>query len=145
MRIHDLSPQKGSKKARKRIARGPGSGHGKTACRGQKGQKSRSGGRVRPGFEGGQMPLQRRVPKRGFANPFRVEFKALNLRDLERFDVGASVGPEELIEAGLIGKNDRVKLLGQGDLTRALTVKVHRVSGSARSKVEAAGGTVELI
>ena len=145
MRIHDLSPQKGSRKARKRIGRGPGSGHGKTACRGQKGQKSRSGGRVRPGFEGGQMPLQRRLPKRGFTNPFRVEFKAVNLRDLERFEAGSSVGPEELIGAGLIGKHDRVKLLGQGDITRALQVKVHRVSGSARSKVEAAGGAVELI
>lgn len=145
MRIHDLSPQKGSRKARKRIGRGPGSGHGKTACRGQKGQKSRSGGRVRPGFEGGQMPLQRRLPKRGFTNPFRVEFKAVNLRDLERFEAGSSVGPEELIGAGLIGKHDRVKLLGQGDITRSLQVKVHRVSGSARSKVEAAGGAVELI
>ncbi len=145
MRIHDLSPQKGSRKARKRIGRGPGSGHGKTACRGQKGQKSRSGGRVRPGFEGGQMPLQRRLPKRGFTNPFRVEFKAVNLRDLERFEPGASVGPEELIQAGLIGRNDRVKLLGQGDITRPLQVKVHRVSGSARSRVEAAGGAVELI
>ena len=145
MRIHDLSPKSGSRKARKRIGRGPGSGHGKTACRGQKGQKSRSGGRVRPGFEGGQMPLQRRLPKRGFTNPFRVEFKAVNLRDLERFEAGSSVGPEELIGAGLIGKHDRVKLLGQGDITRSLQVKVHRVSGSARSKVEAAGGAVELI
>ena len=145
MRIHDLSPQKGARKARKRIGRGPGSGHGKTACRGQKGQRSRSGGRVRPGFEGGQMPLQRRLPKRGFTNPFRVEFKAVNLRDLERFEAGSSVGPEELIGAGLIGKHDRVKLLGQGDITRSLQVKVHRVSGSARSKVEAAGGAVELI
>lgn len=145
MRIHDLSPQKGARKAKKRIGRGPGSGHGKTACRGQKGQKSRSGGRVRPGFEGGQMPLQRRLPKRGFTNPFRVEFKAVNLRDLERFEAGSSVGPEELIGAGLIGKHDRVKLLGQGDITRSLQVKVHRVSGSARSKVEAAGGAVELI
>ncbi|MCF8061530.1 MAG: 50S ribosomal protein L15 [Deltaproteobacteria bacterium] len=145
MRIQDLSPLKGSRKARKRIGRGTGSGHGKTACRGQKGQKSRSGGGVRPGFEGGQMPMQRRLPKRGFTNLFRVEFKAVNLRDLDRFEAGASVGPEELIEAGLIGKNDQVKLLGQGDVTRALQVKVHRVSGSARSKIEAAGGAVELI
>jgi len=145
MRIHDLSPKSGSRKARKRIGRGPGSGHGKTACRGQKGQKARSGGRVRPGFEGGQMPLQRRLPKRGFTNPFRVEFKAVNLRDLERFEAGAGVGPEEMAEAGLIGKKDRVKLLGQGDITRPLQVKVHRVSGSARSKIEAAGGAVELI
>ena len=91
------------------------------------------------------MPLQRRLPKRGFTNPFRLEFKAVNLRDLERFEAGSSVGPEELIGAGLIGKHDRVKLLGQGDITRSLQVKVHRVSGSARSKVEAAGGAVELI
>lgn len=89
--------------------------------------------------------MQRRLPKRGFTNLFRVEFKAVNLRDLDRFEAGASVGPEELIEAGLIGKNDQVKLLGQGDVTRALQVKVHRVSGSARSKIEAAGGAVELI
>jgi large subunit ribosomal protein L15 len=91
------------------------------------------------------MPLQRRVPKRGFTNPFRVEFKAVNLRDLERFEAGASIGPEELVKAGLAGKDDRIKLLAMGDITRALTVRVHRVSGSARTKVEAAGGAVELI
>jgi large subunit ribosomal protein L15 len=91
------------------------------------------------------MPLQRRLPKRGFTNPFREEFKAVNLRDLERFEAGAGVGPEQMAEAGLIGKKDRVKLLGQGDITRPLQVKVHRVSASARSKIEAAGGAVELI
>ena len=145
MRIQDLSPQKGSKKARKRVGRGPGSGHGKTSCRGQKGQKSRSGGRVKPGFEGGQMPLQRRLPKRGFTNLFRVTYKAVNIRDLERFEPNASIGPEELIEAGLVRKNDRVKLLAEGDLSRPLQLKVHRVSAAARSKIEAAGGAVELI
>ncbi len=145
MRIHDLSPQKGSRKTRKRVGRGPGSGHGKTSCRGQKGQKSRSGGRVKPGFEGGQMPMQRRLPKRGFTNLFRVTYKAVNVRDLERFDANASIGPDELIEAGLVRKNDRVKLLAKGELSRPLKVKVHRVSAAARSKIEAAGGGVELI
>ncbi len=145
MRIHDLSPQKGSRKARKRIGRGPGSGHGKTSCRGHKGQKARSGGRIRPGFEGGQMPMQRRLPKRGFNNLFRVEYKAVNLRDLERFEAGARVGVDELAACGLIGKRDRVKLLAEGEVTRPLQVEVHRVSAVARGKIEAAGGTVELI
>ncbi|MGD8386771.1 MAG: 50S ribosomal protein L15 [Desulfobacteraceae bacterium] len=145
MQIHDLSPKKGSRKARKRIGRGPGSGHGKTACRGQKGQKSRSGGKVKPGFEGGQMPLQRRLPKRGFTNLFRVEYKAVNLRDLERFAAQDRVDVNDLKEAGLIGKNDRVKLLGQGEITHPLQVKVHRVSRSAREKIESVGGSVELI
>lgn len=145
MRIHDLSPAEGSRKTRKRIARGPGSGHGKTACRGQKGQKSRSGGGVKPGFEGGQMPLQRRLPKRGFKNPFRVEYKAVNIRDLARFETESSIGLDELVGAGLIGKDDRVKLLGQGEVSRPLVVRVHRASRSARSKIEASGGSVELI
>ncbi len=145
MRIHDLSPVEGSRKAKKRIARGPGSGHGKTACRGQKGQKSRSGSGVKPGFEGGQMPLQRRLPKRGFKNLFRVEYKAVNIRDLARFETEGSIGLDELVGAGLVGKNDRVKLLGQGDITRPIQVRVHRASRSARSKIEASGGSVELI
>jgi len=145
MRIHDLSPQKGARKARKRVGRGPGSGHGKTACRGHKGQKARSGGYVRPGFEGGQMPLQRRLPKRGFTNLFRVEYKAVNIRDLARFGADATVGLDELSSAGLIGKNDLVKLLGQGDIEHPVRIQVHRVSQSARDKIESAGGAVELI
>ena len=145
MRIHDLSPQKGARKARKRVGRGPGSGHGKTSCRGHKGQKARSGGYVRPGFEGGQMPLQRRLPKRGFTNLFRVEYKAVNIRDLARFGSDATVGLDELSRAGLIGKNDRVKLLGQGDIEHPVRIQVHRVSQTARGKIESAGGTVELI
>jgi len=145
MRIHDLSPQKGARKARKRVGRGPGSGHGKTSCRGHKGQKARSGGYVRPGFEGGQMPLQRRLPKRGFTNLFRVEYKAVNIRDLARFGSDATVGLDELSRAGLIGKNDRVKLLGQGDIEHPVRIQVHRVSQTAREKIESAGGTVELI
>lgn len=145
MHIHDLSPKKGSRKARKRIGRGPGSGHGKTACRGQKGQKSRSGGSLKPGFEGGQMPLQRRLPKRGFTNLFRMEFKAVNIRDLERFAGQERVDVTDLAEAGLIGKNDRVKLLGQGEISHPLQVRVHRISRSARGKIEAAGGSVELV
>jgi len=145
MRIHDLCPEKNSRKPRKRIGRGPGSGHGKTACRGQKGQKSRSGGRVKPGFEGGQMPLQRRLPKRGFTNLFRVEYKAVNIRDLERFEPNASIGLKELNEAGLIGKKDRVKLLAGGELSHPVQIQVHRVSRAARDKIESANGTVELI
>ncbi len=145
MRIHDLSPLKGSGKTRKRVGRGPGSGHGKTSCRGQKGQKSRSGGSLKPGFEGGQMPMQRRLPKRGFNNLFRVDYKAINLRDLDRFEADARVGVQELIDSGLIGKSDRVKLLAEGDVSRPLQVQVHRVSAAARNKIEAAGGTVELI
>ncbi len=145
MRIHDLSPQKGSRKARKRVGRGPGSGHGKTSCRGQKGQRARSGGGVKPGFEGGQMPLQRRLPKRGFTNLFRVEYKAVNIRDLGRFGTDETVGLDELSRAGLIGKNDLVKLLGQGDIDHAVRIQVHRVSQTAKEKIESAGGKVELI
>ncbi|MFP3929234.1 MAG: 50S ribosomal protein L15 [Desulfobacteraceae bacterium] len=145
MRVHELSPAAGSRRPKKRVGRGPGSGHGKTACRGQKGQRARSGSRLKPGFEGGQMPLQRRLPKRGFKNLFRTEYKAVNVTDLDRFEQGSRVGPEELEAAGLVGKNDMVKLLGRGDVPHALNVRVHRVSRSARSKIEAAGGTVELI
>ena len=145
MRIHDLSPDKNARKSRKRVGRGPGSGHGKTACRGQKGQKSRSGGSVKPGFEGGQMPLQRRLPKRGFTNPFRMEYKAVNIRDLERFEANASVGLKELNEAGLIGKKDRVKLLAGGELSHPVQIRVHRASRAAREKIESLGGKVALI
>ena len=149
MRIEDLRPAPGSVRPRKRIGRGPGSGQGKTAGKGTKGQQSRSGGGVRAGFEGGQMPLYRRLPKRGFL-PYggKTEFAVVNVGTLSaRFAAGAVVDPETLAGVGLIKKAERtaVKVLGDGDLGHALTVRAHRVSGSARQKVEAAGGTVELL
>lgn len=142
--LHDLSPQSGSHRGRKRVGRGPGSGTGKTAGRGQKGQKARTGGKVSPRFEGGQMPLHRRIPKRGFTNVNRVEFQVVNVRDLEGFE--GSVTLETLRGAGLIGSSRRpVKILGDGDLTKALAVEVHAVSAGARSKIEAVGGSVTLV
>ena len=141
MKLHDLSPAKGSRKAAKRIGRGPGSGTGKTAGRGHKGQKSRSGYSRRLGFEGGQMPLIRRVPKRGFTNIFRKEVAAVNVRDLAAFE--GEVTPELLQEKGLVRKGLAVKILGDGEVSAALTVKAHRFSRSAREKIEAAGGTCE--
>ncbi|MBW1816431.1 MAG: 50S ribosomal protein L15 [Deltaproteobacteria bacterium] len=146
MKIHELSPAKGARKARKRVGRGPGSGHGKTACRGHKGQKSRSGGGPRPGFEGGQMPLQRRLPKRGFSNLFRKQYSVVNVRDLDRFEPNAQVDSEAFMERGLVKQvRDGVKLLGNGDISHPLQIKVHKVSRTARQKVEAAGGTVDLV
>jgi len=146
MRIHDLSPAEGSRKKKKRIGRGPGSGHGKTACRGHKGQKSRSGGGVSPGFEGGQMPLQRRLPKRGFTNIFRKQYSLVNLRDLKGFEPNTTLDAEVLRKAGLIkGAKDGVKLLGYGEINVPLVIRVNRSSKSAREKVEAAGGRVEVI
>ena len=146
MKLHELSPAPGSKKNRKRVGRGIGSGIGKTGGRGHKGQKSRSGGRVRPGFEGGQMPLYRRVPKRGFHNPFTKKVGTVNVKDLARFDAGATVDEAALREAGLIKRKvDMIKVLGDGELDRALTVKVHAASASATQKIEQAGGTVELV
>jgi len=147
MRLDDLRPAPGSNKKRKRVGRGDGSGHGKTSCRGHKGQGARSGGNVQPGFEGGQMPLQRRLPKRGFHNPFRVQVSVVNLSQLEAFAPEASeIGPENLAAHGLIaGKNRRVKILGEGSLSRPLTVKAHGFSASAKEKIEAAGGKAELI
>jgi large subunit ribosomal protein L15 len=146
MRLHDLSPAKGSRQKRKRVGRGPGSGHGKTACRGHKGQKARSGGGPARGFEGGQMPLQRRLPKRGFTNAFRKEFDVINVEDLMKFEPNASVDADALRNRGLIRKkNDGVKLLGRGQLKHAVVIKIHRVSKSAREKVEAAGGKIEII
>jgi len=142
-----LKPPAGAVRKRMRKGRGPGSGKGKTSARGQKGQKSRSGGAPPPGFEGGQMPLQRRLPKGGFTNIFRVEYSEVNVKQLEaRFEEGAVVDPQGLVDAGLT-RNTRqpVKLLGNGDVTKKFTVKVHKVSASAQSKVEAAGGTVEVI
>lgn len=143
MKLHELTPAKGSRKARKRIGRGPGSGTGKTAGRGHKGQRSRSGFSRRPGFEGGQMPLVRRVPKRGFTNIFRTEYAVVNVGRLDAFD--GEVTPETLIESGWIKKNELLKILGQGDLDKALTVKAHKFSESARSKIEKAGGSCEVV
>jgi len=146
MRIHELSPAEGSREKRKRIGRGQGSGHGGTACRGHKGQKSRSGGGPRPGFEGGQMPLQRRLPKRGFTNIFKKQYDIINVRDLNRFEANANLGTEDLKKAGLVKKaQNGVKLLGNGDVSHPLFVKVQKVSKTAREKIEAAGGKVEII
>jgi large subunit ribosomal protein L15 len=146
MKIHELSPAKDSKKKRKRVARGPGSGHGKTACRGHKGQKSRSGGGTRPGFEGGQMPLHRRLPKRGFNNRFRKEYSIVNIKDLGLFEANSEVDEKALMEAGLVRTvRDGIKLLGNGEISHPVVVKVHKTSKTAREKVEAAGGKVEMI
>ena len=146
MRLNELSPPKGARKAVKRLGRGPGSGHGKTAGRGTKGQKARSGGNIRPGYEGGQMPLQRRLPKRGFTNIFRKEFAIVNIRDLLRFEKGSVVDKAALTAAGLLTrKSYGVKLLGQGTIDYPLVLKVDRCSGSARTKIESVGGRVELV
>jgi large subunit ribosomal protein L15 len=146
MRLDDLRPAAGSNKKRKRVGRGDGSGHGKTSGRGHKGQGARSGGNVQPGFEGGQMPLQRRLPKRGFHNPFRIEMSVVNLSQLETLPAGTEVTPETLLSHGYIGgKNRRVKILGDGELSKALTVKAHGFSAKAKEKIEAAGGKTELI
>ena len=145
MKLHELQPAPGSTHAPKRLGRGTGSGHGKTAGKGHKGQKARSGGGVRPGFEGGQQPLARRMPKRGFTNIFKKEYTVLNVRDLERFENGSEVNIISLFESGLIKKvKDGVKILGTGELTKALTVKVDKVSPAAAEKIIAAGGKVEV-
>jgi len=146
MKIHELSPSDGSRKTRKRVGRGPGSGHGKTSCRGHKGQKSRSGGGPRTGFEGGQMPLQRRLPKRGFTNIFKKRYNIINIKDLNRFEPKASLDTETLKKAGLVKKpEDGIKLLGNGEVAFPVFIKVHKVSNSAKEKIEALGGTVEII
>ena len=145
MKLEDLKPAAGSNKKRKRVGRGDGSGHGKTSCRGHKGQGARSGGNTKPGFEGGQMPLQRRLPKRGFHNIFRDEMAVVNLAQLDALAIG-EVLPETMSEHGLIsGKNRKVKVLGEGNLTKPVTVRAHRFSASAKEKIEAAGGKAELI
>ena len=146
MKLNELSPAKGSRSARKRLGRGVGSGTGKTAGRGTKGLNSRSGGGVRPGFEGGQMPIHRRLPKRGFTNIFKKKFVEINIRDLSRFESGSLVDKGALIQEGLVrGKNDGIVLLGRGDINMPLTIKVNRISKGAREKIEGAGGTVEVI
>jgi large subunit ribosomal protein L15 len=147
MELHDLHPAPGAKRQRKRVGRGPGSGTGKTAGRGHKGQKSRSGYSRRYGFEGGQMPLVRRIPKRGFTNIFRVEFQVVNFRDLERvFSEGDTVSPEVLVEKGLVRGGKRpIKVLADGDLSKKLIVQAHKFSGSARAGIEKAGGSCEVV
>ncbi len=146
MKLHELSPVAGSKKARKRLGRGVGSGTGKTAGRGTKGQNCRSGGGVRPGYEGGQMPIHRRLPKRGFTNIFKKKIVVVNIRDLEKFEGGSTVDEAALIQAGLVkGLRDGVKLLSEGAIDRAITVKVNYISKAAREKIESAGGTVEVV
>ncbi|MDA8442878.1 MAG: 50S ribosomal protein L15 [Peptococcaceae bacterium] len=146
MRLHELKPAVGSRKAPKRKGRGIGSGLGKTAGKGHKGQKARSGGGVRPGFEGGQQPLARRMPKRGFRNPLKKEYTIVNLGQLEIFEAGTEVTPETLLVAGVVKSfRDGIKILGTGELTKALTVKVNGISQSAAEKIVAAGGKVEVI
>ena len=146
MKLHELSPAPGSKTKRVRVGRGLGSGLGKTSGRGQKGQNSRSGGGTRPGFEGGQRPLNLRLPKRGFTNIFAKKYATVNVIDLNRFEDGAEVNPVSLIEIGLI-KNvrDGIRILGTGDLERKLTVQAHGFTKTAAEKIQAAGGTVEVI
>ena len=147
MKLHDLRSPKGARKKRKRVGRGIAAGQGKTAGRGTKGQKARSGGGVRPYFEGGQLPFVRRLPYlRGFVNIWRVEHVPVNLYRLRRFEAGSEVSPETLAAAGIIkSPRQAVAILGQGEIDRPLTVKAHRVSASARAKIEAAGGTVEIL
>jgi large subunit ribosomal protein L15 len=146
MKLHEIPAPPGSRKPRKRVGRGEGSGYGKTAGKGHKGQKARSGGKTQRGFEGGQMPLARRLPKRGFKNPFRVAYQAVNLSDLKRFESGAAVTPEMLHAAGLAGKKgEPIKILGKGDVDRALKVTANAFSKTAADKIRAAGGTVTEI
>ncbi len=144
MKLNELSPAKGSTKPRKRVGRGVGSGNGRTAGRGDNGQNSRSGGGVRPGFEGGQMPLQQRLPKRGFNNIFKKKIAVLNVDDLERFDDGSVIDEIFLLKSGLIkGKFDGIKILGRGDVKKSFTVKTCLLSKTAKEKIEAAGGKIE--
>jgi len=144
MQLHDLAPAPGSRKKRKKVGRGPGSGMGKTSTRGHKGLKARSGGNVRPGFEGGQMPLYRRLPKRGFYNIFKTNNAVLNIRDLDRFDDGTTIDIDFLRESGMVkGRVDGVKILGTGEVTKKFVLKNILVSKTAREKIETAGGSIE--
>ena len=146
MKLHELSPPLRSRKVSRRLGRGVGTGRGKTAGRGTKGYNSRSGGGVRPGYEGGQMPIHRRLPKRGFANIFRKKIAVINIRDLLTFKSGSLVDEAALVKAGLIkGQKDDIKLLGQGEISVALNVKLNHVSTKAREKIEAAGGSVKVV
>jgi len=146
MKLHELTPAPGSRKSPKRVGRGPGSGLGKTSGRGDKGQKSRSGYSRMRGFEGGQMPLHRRLPKRGFTNIFRKVFRTVNIDRLNSFEAGAVVDPDAMRDAGLLKKGDAdVKVLGNGELSVAITVRAHRFTASAVKKIEGAGGTAERL
>lgn len=147
MKLHELKPNEGATFSRKRVGRGPGSGLGKTSGRGQKGQNSRSGGGVRPGFEGGQLPLFRRIPKRGFSNAlFKTKYAVINLSDLNKFEDGAVITPELLKEMGIVKKQlDGIKVLGNGKLDKKLTVKAHKFSSVAKEQIEKLGGKAEVI
>lgn len=146
MNLSELKPARGSRKKARRVGRGPGSGSGKTSGRGHKGQKSRSGGSLRPGFEGGQMPMQRRLPKRGFVNIFKKEYSVINIRDIAALSDLSEITPEVLVSRRLVkNSKDGVKLLGVGVIDRAVNLKVHAISDKAKEKITAAGGTVEVI
>lgn len=146
MKLHELKPVPGSSHRVKRVGRGPGSGHGKTSTKGHKGQKARSGRGKPAWFEGGQLPLHRRVPKRGFRRPFRPVYAVVNVKDLERFEAGAQVTPERLKEAGLVKRLDHgVKILGKGEIGKPLHIIAHKFSRSAAEKIQRAGGTVEVL
>ena len=146
MDLSSLKPPEGSRKKRKRVGRGTGSGHGKTSCRGSKGQNSRSGGRAKPGFEGGQMPLLRRLPKRGFCNIFKKDIIAVNIEQLSKFPEGSVIDSNTLISSGIIkNKGDGIKILGKGSIDYPLLLKVERISRGAREKIESAGGSIEVI
>jgi large subunit ribosomal protein L15 len=146
VKLHELKPAAGSRKTRKRVGRGIGTGNGKTAGRGHKGQNARSGGGVRPGFEGGQNPLYRRLPKRGFTNPTRKEYAIVNLDALNRFEAGTTVTPELLLETGVVkNARDGIKILGDGELNVNLTVQANKFSQTAVEKIEAAGGKTEVV
>lgn len=146
MKLSSLQAPEGSRKKRKRVGRGEGSGHGGTSCKGHKGQKARSGGSMKPGFEGGQMPLSRRLPKRGFRNPFRKVYTAVNIDRLKVFPEGTVIDPATLLKRGIVkNPEDGIKLLGRGEIGYPLTVRVHKASRSAIEKIEASGGTVEVI
>ena len=143
MNLGTLKPPDGSKRKRKRVGRGNGSGHGGTACKGHKGQNARSGGKVRSGFEGGQMPLSRRLPKRGFRNPFRKEIVAINIDQLKKFPAGSLIDEEALVRSGVVNnKRDGIKVLGKGSIDYPVTLKMNMISRGAREKIEAAGGSI---
>jgi len=143
MNLGTLKPPDGSKRKRKRVGRGNGSGHGGTACKGHKGQNARSGGKVRSGFEGGQMPLSRRLPKRGFRNPFRKEIVAINIDQLKKFPAGSVIDEEVLVRSGVVNnKRDGIKVLGKGSIDYPVTLKMNMISRGAREKIEAAGGSI---
>ncbi|TKB80713.1 MAG: 50S ribosomal protein L15 [Nitrospira sp.] len=146
MKLHQLAPAAGSKRRKKRIGRGPGSGHGKTSTKGHKGLLARSGGGKRPGFEGGQMPLVRRLPKVGFKNPFRIDYAVVNLKTLALLGAVDRITPETLVEAGLVRRKSRpIKVLGSGEVGRPLVIQAHKFSKSAMEKIQAAGGRAEVI